>query len=480
MRSLRYWISTARESNFKIKLFGVIIDENLNFNAHINYAISKAIRIFKNHCKFVRPTWGIHAENVTIIYRQVIEPTITYAAEIWGDAAQKQSAIRRLRSFQRSFAIRAIRGFHTVSAVSACALAQFMPLHLKIREVRDIGRVKRYGIYNGIPSDITLEIRVQPNDKLHPSQRQTITFKEARTQTDINIDHSNTRIFTDGSKSNDGVGAAFVSYLPNGRRVTRKFKLNNTCSVFQAELYAIKEALGWALLHGINDITLLTDSLSALKAIEYRSNDHNLVKTIHELLLRLKQTHRVEFIWVKAHVGIEGNESADTEAKKAIHLRTASVYHHFPLSYAKRLIRESYRHLWAEDYVNAEQGSGTRYWFPDLDSVSKFTEANETSFEMTQILTNHGYHKSYLERFKIVNNTHCPCDNNTPQTIEHLLKYCPKYANSRLHYASICNKLKAQYFDLVNNIGHKEVIKELNVFIKSIINTLKEFNSNDT
>ena len=166
----------------KIKVLGVVIDERLKFSEHVKYAISKATRVFKNLCKFVRPTWGVHSDNVTTIYRQVIEPIITYAAGVWGEAVNFQYIKKILRSFQRSFAIRAIRGFHTVSAVSALALAQFMPLHLKIREIHAIETIKRTGNYHAIPDDNLLERPVKPKEKLHPAERKRLAFDKVNNQ----------------------------------------------------------------------------------------------------------------------------------------------------------------------------------------------------------------------------------------------------------------------------------------------------------
>ena len=115
----------------EIKLLGVIIDWRLTFINHAKYVIRKVTRTFQNLCKFVRPTWGVNSSNVEIIYRHVIEPTVVYAAGVWGTAVKYKCVRRQLRTFQRSFAIRAIKGFRTVSAVSSFALANFMPLHLQ-------------------------------------------------------------------------------------------------------------------------------------------------------------------------------------------------------------------------------------------------------------------------------------------------------------------------------------------------------------
>ena len=75
----------------EIKFLGVIIDDKLNFNAHVKYAIKKATKVFKKLCMFVRPTWGIHAENVTTIYRQVIETNDYIRCRRMGPMLQKNT-----------------------------------------------------------------------------------------------------------------------------------------------------------------------------------------------------------------------------------------------------------------------------------------------------------------------------------------------------------------------------------------------------
>ena len=460
-----------------IKVLGVIVDENLKFHEHIKYAIKKATRVFKNLCKFVRPTWGVHAENVTTIYRQVIEPIITYAAGVWGKAAEMQHAKKALRSFQRSYAIRAIRGFHTISAVSALALAQFTPLHLKIREVLQIENAKNKGTYHAIPDDITLERPVKPKEQLHPATRQKITFRKVNTQEEADANNTFTNIYTDGSKCDTNAGASFVVYQNGSTITTRKFKLNAACSVFQAELYAIDRALEWATQHLNTDLTIFSDSLSSLNAIGNRSNSHQLVVSIHAKIMNLKQHHNISFIWVKAHAGVIGNEEADAAAKHATIIRTATVYNKFPLSHVKRIIRQECQSEWAFEYESAEQGSGTRQWLPTLDAVRNLTNAFNISFELTQVLTGHGFHKQYLNRFKITPDAICPCDNASIQTIDHLIKDCPKYANERHHYTTSCTQVNSNPYKMEEIIIHKNLINSFNAFINSIINSLKEFNS---
>ncbi|XP_053945011.1 uncharacterized protein LOC128854726 [Anastrepha ludens] len=228
-----------------MEYLGVVIDDRLRFTNHAKYVDEKGQRVYKTVCRYVRPTRGVHAENVITIYKQVVEPTITNAASILGKAIQFNYIRRLLRSFLRNFAIRAIRGFHTVSANSALALAGFTPLHLKIKETMQIESVKLSGVYDET-LNVMFEQRTTPKNELHPSERQFIRFESIASQqeadniTDANVTH----IYTDVSKFEVGAcGSAFVVHKQDDDWTSRKFKLHGTGTAFQAEALAIDAAL---------------------------------------------------------------------------------------------------------------------------------------------------------------------------------------------------------------------------------------------
>ncbi|XP_060802853.1 uncharacterized protein LOC132902312 [Amyelois transitella] len=466
----------------QIKILGVIIDSKLNFIQHVNYAINKASKIFKNLCKFVRPTWGVHPENVECIYRQVIVPIITYAAGIWGTATRFYSVRRALRSFQRSFAIRAIRGFHTISAVAALALAQFAPLHLIINETFHIHNIKRTGTCKELPDDIILYPKSKVRELLHPANRVTINYDEATTQEEttalINPDAPN--IFTDGSKKEDGqAGASFVVMREGQQPVIKKFKLCRTATVFMCELFAIAEALKWLTNVNANftEALIFSDSQSSLKAIQDRSNTDPLVNQIHHLISFLSSIRIiVKFVWSKAHVGIVGNEIADAAAKEAAEKKTATLLNHFPLSHAKRLLRQHTLDAWQCEYESAPQGSVTRSFFPSIFAIAQFRQYIKPSFSVTQILSGHGYHKSYLHKYKITEDDRCPCDDVTPQDVHHLLKSCPIFRKHRETYIMTCLNKNLEPFNM--NTVHKseDAVKYLVEHINQIVNHLKRIN----
>ena len=112
-------------------------------------------------------------------------------------------------------------------------------------------------------------------------------------------------IYTDGSKSGDKVGCAAVT-----TGSPYKIRLPDRCSVYTAELQAIKLALIHIKRSRQNDFVICSDSLSALQAIENRDIHHPIVLDIltqyHWLVRRCSKV--IVFLWVPSHMGIPGND----------------------------------------------------------------------------------------------------------------------------------------------------------------------------
>lgn len=462
----------------KIKLLGVILDERLSFFEHIRYAIQKASRVYKAICLYVRPTWGLNPENVEIIYHSVIEPMVSYAARIWGKTAERPTAKKTLNSFQRLFAIKAIRGFRTVSHTSACALAQFIPLNLKITEVYRVEKVKSTGKFEPFGSDVQLEVRSPVGDQLHPRDRSKLTIKTADSEAEVaticNAVEFN--IFTDGSKMDTGeTGAAVVLKEAGGFRPIYKLKLNKHCSVFQAELFALQNAVDWIYSNNCQQSTvnIYSDSLSALLSIVNYS-EHPMVSLIHRKLQLIKNTGTcVTFVKVKAHIGILGNEKADEIAKLSSKLHKAAQYKLFPLSAARRHIQDEIMKNWEEEYAAAGTGAETKKYFPTISHIRKWRRSGVNGFATTQFLTGHGYFKSYLRRFNITQEDLCPCGQNVSQTPEHLIKDCSRFERHRLKYILECRSAEPFRW---STILIDSSAKAFAVFCEQIVKSLKLFN----
>ena len=128
-------------------------------------------------------------------------------------------------------------------------------------------------------------------------------------------------IYTDGSKIESQCGTGFAIYT--GKRIITKHseRLPDESTVFQAEVRGIQKAAETMFnsenLNKYKYIKIFTDSQATLLALNSADVTSKLVLQTKLALNDLaKKTRRVTVVWIKAHVGHEGNELADELAKE--------------------------------------------------------------------------------------------------------------------------------------------------------------------
>lgn len=92
---------------------------------------------------------------------------------------------------------------------------------------------------------------------------------------------------------------------------------DNASSVFQAEVWAIRVTLWWIKLNEIEDADISIDNLPVLQAISDLYYQNSIVNETQGLWYSLIK-EGLRFHWVKAHIGIDGNEEADIMWKWAM------------------------------------------------------------------------------------------------------------------------------------------------------------------
>ncbi|GBN33309.1 hypothetical protein AVEN_267689-1 [Araneus ventricosus] len=249
-----------------IKYLGASIDDKLNFVAHLS-AIKNKFLIFHQGLKNVAGTsWGLSKNIRRQLYLTVVEKVILYASAAWAHSITARQQ-KLLSSIQRKFLLNIT------------------------------------GAYNTTPS-AALQAKIS-HGLQGPSNRTPI------------------EVYTDGSKKNDQTGSAFCAIANEAITKTWKDKLSPANTVFQAEMLALKAAIEWdnTANEEVNIFSDRESSLQALKSFYVKS------KITQEAQMILLENARIELGWVKSHIGVKGNEIADTFARRQPRMEFQPAFH---------------------------------------------------------------------------------------------------------------------------------------------------------
>ena len=146
-------------------------------------------------------------------------------------------------------------------------------------------------------------------------------------------------------------------------------------------------------------------------------------RKIRQQLTQMKKMQwHIQFSWVKAHVGILGNETADTLAKEAAtSTDTPEFYDEVPISVVKSEIEVASVKKLQREWDQSTKGQITKQYFQDI--VARLNMELNLTHNFTLMVTGHGNIHSYLHRFRIRGTPTCPCGIQD-QRIDHLLFEC--------------------------------------------------------
>ena len=370
--------STIKPTN-KIKYLGLYLDSNMTFKQHIKeYLLPKVMKRI-GWLKYITNLNGGYPHILVYqsLYKMLLRPAIDYACPFWNGATTTTKQI--LNKVQRIALNCGMKMMKNVSYDTTNVINYVEPLELR-REHEELKLFKRCRVYSANFPSHTLstvykfwfdnnsteinqvfnfklsvltrasinmqkyciliptisELEKQPQIKQMPQliklPRPTNTpFKQSwpdKSYNDVLITFKDgserTVIFTDGScPRNPGYGGAGVIICPahNGLKLKLSYPIDGITTNIASEIAAIKKAIEWIdnnIKNKHERCVIFCDCKPVIDSILNRSNPHHYGNAIRSIQKKIRKLTNVpEIYWIKAHVGIEGNELADTAAKLA-------------------------------------------------------------------------------------------------------------------------------------------------------------------
>jgi len=251
---------------------------------------------------------------------------------------------------QRLINARIAKAYRTVSNEALRVIAGIRPIHIKIEEA---GRYYEITKGNGIQYDREKEVK----NLVHRAKHVKIIEGHENSPHYIPA-------YTDGSKSDSGVGSGIAIFSDNNLTATLKYRLNGRCSNNQAGQVAILKASEYIQYSKADKKTVLlyTDSRITLKLLQNQKKHTHIIEQIRTKVIEMEQQDWiVEFNWIKAHAGNRGNEQADQMAKEAISSKTIEeCYTRIPKSAVWRELNEQSVKQWQNEWQRSSKGVITK------------------------------------------------------------------------------------------------------------------------
>lgn len=347
------------------KYLGVQIDAQLCWKEQAQRATANATKWTLQDRRLTRPSTGVSPKLMRQLYLSVALPKITYGIDVWYTPPNKlvgftknSGSVGILHNLQKTqrIATTAITGtlrsaptdlidVHTgllpmeLALKKAChralvrtlTLPNTHPLHQVIR------RAKRYPLEKHLsPLDQLLKIFKLRNMKIKTidstihsiaGNTQFTTLIAKSREDSISIERNDTadyKVFSDGSRQEDDVGASVILYKKGQTRPVASLQAflgsKKKCNTYEAEIIGAIMAL-WITRNTLETIgkrvSLYIDNQAVIMALTgpRPSSGQHLIDSLklaaNGLLANLKIT------WISSHSEVKGNEAANKLAKAA-------------------------------------------------------------------------------------------------------------------------------------------------------------------
>jgi len=264
-----------------MKCLGIIIDKKFKFSEHISYAAERSSKLKHSLSKSAKLIWGLNHEALQSIYNGAIKPLLFYGTPVWAEAIRFEYNRLNYIRVQRLINIKITKAIRTATNEALCTFTGLTPVVIKVEDAAKLHKIMRNR------EAYEIDHKSQPKDWLHPAD--TVKVTEQLEKQDI-------QIYTDGSKSENGVGAGIAIIIQNELAHRSLYTPDNSCSNNQAEKLAMVKALETIGKLQLNDsiprfATVHTNNRITLQSLQNENNHNYLIEEIRKLAINLGKSN---------------------------------------------------------------------------------------------------------------------------------------------------------------------------------------------
>ena len=489
----------------QVRFLGVIFDKKLSWKPHIEDLAARCKKSLNIIRCLAHINWGANSEILVRMYKSMILSKMDYGSIVYSGA--RKSHLKKLDTVHGMGLRLAIGAYRTSPLTSIYSETGVPPLHIRRSRLmlnygtniwaqpehpnhailfneeneatfearptitRPVGiRIKehlnRYGY--SFPYVYQLNFNETPPWKLNPPifRLDNIEFRKSDTIPALYFSRfhgivaqypDSLIIYTDGSKTEQGVGSAFSSHGES-----YAWSLHPWTSIFTAELYAIWQALEFSESQTLDTILICIDSLSAIQAIQKTYSSDPLVQKILTRISNLQELgKKYILVWIPSHIGITGNEIAD-KAAKDVTAQEPDEHIKICTSDVKAYFKSKMKNIWQNEWNGSE--SKLKEIKPSVEPwcvPCKLTRREEVA--ITRMRLGH----TRLTSCHLLLGTGRPrCPTCLVRlTVKHILLDCTEYENIR-NQLRLPDSLRECLTNRQNILNVVHFLKESNLFYK--------------
>jgi ribonuclease HI len=482
------------------KYLGVWLDKRLSFTIHRKKILAKGAGSLEALRGISGSTWGSSLIAMRKVYQAVIIPQMLWGLSAWYCPAARamprgdlDKLTHELTKIQKRATILISGAFRGTAGAALDTELFITPIKLRIQQIVEETAIRiltgpqwacpqiakatktrkpsqrRLGGWS--PTEAIAQktpLRLQPGEKWEEKQAFVLAPWEARMPCFIEnqeaaleshnciykkavIEGNKDMIFTDGSGFAGHIGASMASLQHGVTSQRRYLGTDSQSTVYAAELSGIEIALAKTKkesteidLNGqptAREVIIFSDSQAAIQALQnpQRPSGQYVLRQIYNHVRAIRsqnQPTNITIRWIPAHVGVDGNEFADEEAKGAALLGAGIGVATEPdkpiirlAAAAKRAVRQRIRERWEKQWERETTSAPTKRLVqaPNKKTLRLYEGLSKPQCAiLIQMRTMRIGLRHFLFKIKAAETDRCSCDEGS-QTPKHILMQCPQY-----------------------------------------------------